>query len=59
MGLVAPLQCQDAGWIPVLKQWVKRPRIARPAGEVATVAQMRSLTQELHMPQGGQKRKEK
>ena len=57
-GSGASLQLQDAGSIPSQAQWVKGSSIAAAAAYVTTVAQIWSLTQELHMPQSGQKRKQ-
>ena len=40
-------------------QWVKRFSVATLTVKVTTVAQIRSLAQELHIQPGGQKRKKK
>ena len=53
MRSVESLKCQDAGSIPGLAQWVKG------SGVTAAAAQIQSLAWELHMPQDGQKRKNK
>ena len=49
MGLAASVQCQDAGLILSLAQWVKGSSIAAAMVMVTTVAQISSLAQKLHM----------
>ena len=43
--------------IPSPAQWVKDPSIVVPAASFKTEAQIWSLAWELHVPQGGQKKK--
>ena len=59
MGLATSLQCQDAGSTLSPSQWVKGPGTVAAAAQMATVAQIGSLTWELHMPWGSKKKKER
>ena len=56
MGLATPLQCQDAGLIPSPAQWVKRSGIAAAVVLSCNCDLDLIPGQELHMPQGGQKK---
>ena len=51
-GSVVSLQCQDTGSIPTPAQWVKG------SGSTTAAAQIRCLSQELHMPWGSKKTKQ-
>ena len=55
MGLAASLQRQDTGSIPGPARWIKGSSVATAAAPVATVAQIWSLAQELHVPQAAEK----
>ena len=57
MGSVASLQCQDKCLIPGPAQCVKGSCINAAVVLVTVAAQIWSLVQELHMPQGGQKQR--
>lgn len=59
MGLAASLQHQEAGLIRSIAQWVKGLHAVAAAVYIATEARIWSLTRELHMPPGDQKRKQK
>ena len=58
MGLAASLQHQDASLISSPAQWGKGSSIATAAAQVEIAAQIWSMAQELHVPQGGQKTKQ-
>ena len=58
MGLVVSLQCKDAGLIRSPAQWIKGPGVATIVAQIANGLDSDPWPRELHMPQGGGKKKE-
>lgn len=58
LGSVVTLQRQDTDSIAQLAQWVKWSSLSAATAQVTTAARLWSPAQELHMPWGGQKRKQ-
>ena len=51
------VQCQDAALIPCMALWAEGSGVAAAVAQVATVAQIRFLAQDLHVSWGGHKAK--
>ena len=58
-GLAVSLQCQDAGSIPSLTQWIKGSGVATSVSQAATLAQIPSWARKLHTPEAAKKQKNK